>query len=230
MLCLQSCENCATVVLPVRAAGPWHGIFGIYSMFRNLFRHLEDISANTRQQQSTLSDSGKWSARISEQLETLNQVLLTQSQTPAAPNQDMQTLNQEFHTLNQSLILQQQRSIRFLRIISFTMAGFGVCLIALISIYSLNLSQFSRKAADETIGNNRVSAIALDRYKSLGDKQNGLEEQVTRLDSVVAQQAQMIAELKKLNTTAVRTFIHIRRDLDQRQVSDAPIVSQQPGK
>jgi hypothetical protein len=196
-------------------------------MFRNLFRHLEDISANTRQQQSILSDSGKWSAKISEQLETLNQALLAQSQAPAAPSQDMQTLNQEFHTLNQSLIIQQQRSIRSLRIASFTMAGIGVCLIVLISVNSLHLSQFSRKIADETIGNNRASAIALDQYKSLGDKQDGLEEQVGHLDSVVAQQAQMIVELKKLNTTAVRTFIHIRRDLDQRQVSDAPIVEQQ---
>ena len=178
-------------------------------MFRNLFKHLEDISANTRQQQSSLSDSGKWSARISGQLETLNQAL---------------------QILNQALQSQQQRSIRSLRILTFAIAGFGVCLITLLSIYSFNLSQSSRKAADETIGNNRASATALDHYKSLGDKQERLEDQVSHLDSVVAQQAQMIVELKKLNTTAVRTFVHIRRDLDQRQVSDAPVVRQQPEK
>jgi hypothetical protein len=168
-------------------------------MFRNLFRHLEDISANTRQQQSALSDSGKWSARISEQLETLNQ----------------------------ALILQQKRAIRSLRIISFAMAGFGACLIVLISIYNLNLSRYTRKAAAETIGNNRAVALTLEHYRSIGDNQDRLQERVGHLDSVVAQQAQMIVELKKLNTTAVRTFIHIRRDLHQRQNPDAPIVSQQ---
>lgn len=195
MLFLQLCEKLCQ-------GRPWHDIFSVLSMFRSLFKHLEDISANTRQQQASLSDSGRWSATISEQLQTLNQTLL----------------------------LQQQRSIRSLRIISLTMAGFGACLIVLISIYSFNLSQSSRKAADKTIGTERTSAIALDHYRSLGDKQDRLEEQVTRLDSVVAQQAQMIVELKKLNTTAVRTFVHIRRDLDQRQVSEAPLVRQQPEK
>jgi hypothetical protein len=171
-------------------------------MFKNLFKHLEDISANTRQQQSLLSDSGKWSAKISEQLDILNQALL----------------------------LQQQRFIRSLRIISFTMAGFGACLIVVLSLYSLDLSQSSRKAADETVGNRRASATAMERYRSLGDQQSRLEEQVSHLDSVVAQQEQMIVELKKLNTTAVRTFVHIRRDLDQRQASEAPLVKQQTEK
>lgn len=173
-------------------------------MFRNLLKQLEDISANTRQQQSSLSDSGEWSAKISGQLETLNQ---------------------ELQKLNQPILVQQQRSLRSLRIISLTMAGFGACLIVLLFIYSFNLSQSSRKA-DETIGNNRAAARALDDYRSLGNKQDRLEEQVSRLDSVVAQQAQMIVELKKLNTTAVRTFVHIRRDLDQRRVSEAPVVRQ----
>ncbi len=199
-------------------------------MFRNLFKYLEDISANTRQQQSSLSDAGKWPAKISGQLETLNQALQTQNQTLQTPNHELQTLNQELQILNQALQSQQQRSIRSLRIISFTMAGFGVCLIILLSIYSFNLSQSARKAADETIGNNKASDIALDHYRSLGDKQGRLEEQVSHLDSVIAQQAQMIVELKKLNATAVRTFVHIRRDLDQRQVSDAPVVRQQPEK
>jgi hypothetical protein len=194
-------------------------------MFRNLFKHLEDISANTRQQQFYLSDSGKWSAKLSEQLETLNQTLQTQNRTQT-PNHELQTLNQELQILNQALQAQQQRSVRSLKIITFTMAGFGACLIALLSIYSLNLSQFSQKTADETMANSRASAIAVDHYQSLSDKQGRLEEQVSQLDSVVAQQAQMIVELKKLNTTAVRTFVHIRRDLDQRQPSEAPIVKE----
>jgi len=198
-------------------------------MFRHLFKHLEDISANTRQQQTYLSDSGKWSAKISEQLATLNQTLQTQDRTQPS-NPGLQTLNQELQILNRMLQTQQHRSVRSLKIITFTMAGFGACLIALFSIYILNLSQFSRKTADETILNNRASAIAADHYQSLGNKQGRLEEQVSQLDSVVAQQAQMIAELKKLNTTAVRTFVHIRRDLDQRQPSGAPVVRQQQEK
>ncbi len=208
----------------------WHGIFSILFMFRNLTKHLEDISANTRQQQSALSDSGKWSAKLNEQLETLNEVLQTQNQTLQTPNHELKTLNQELQVLNQTLQSQQQRSIRSLRMICFTLAGFGVFLVVIISIYNFNLSQSFRKTADETIGNNRTAATALDHYRSLDDKQGRLEEQVGHLDSVVAQQAEMIVELKKLNATAVRTFVHIRRDLDQRQVSDIPIVRQQPAK
>jgi flagellar biosynthesis chaperone FliJ len=51
--------------------------------------------------------------------------------------------------------------------------------------------------------------------KEIDDKRLISERHIVRLDSIIAEQAQAIRELKLLNTTAVRTFIHIRRDLDR---------------
>lgn len=174
-------------------------------MFQKLYKHLEEINAAarqqqasleeinaaTREQQASLSHSESWSGKISEQLEALNGSLLA---------------------------IRRQRSLRFLGIVNLAVAIMSITMIAILSIYSLHLSGATQKALDRAAESSRASRIVFTQYQNITEKQQELESKVARLDTLAQRQAQAILELKKLNITAVRTFVQIRRDLETRDL------------
>ncbi|HLI92476.1 MAG TPA: hypothetical protein VKU83_02655, partial [Puia sp.] len=49
------------------------------------------------------------------------------------------------------------------------------------------------------------------------ERTQSLESRTAVLDSVVRQQAHLIVELKRLNSTAIRTIVRLQRNFDQYQ-------------
>ena len=168
-------------------------------MFQKLYRHLEQITENTRQQQINSEHTGEWAEKISTQLAELNTSIRA---------------------------LHKDRSRRIVQSAGFFLAGIGLVLLGILSIYTLRLS----KSADEARHRSDASLVAYglvnSRCQVINDKALGLEARTDRLDSLVQYQEQTIQELKKLNASSVRTIFYLQRRLQrQEQIERSQVLS-----
>ena len=154
-------------------------------MFQKLYHHLEQINSNTRQQQTQLENTGAWAEKISNQLEVLNTSILS---------------------------LEKQRPDRNRHSAPLAIAGAVLTLFAILAIYMFRLSAATAATRETSL---KAYGIVNSHYEELNNNAAALETKTEKLDSLVRQQARTIEELKRLNTTAIRTIFYLQRDLYQ---------------
>jgi len=161
-------------------------------MFQKLYHHLEQINTNTKQQQTHLEQAGAWAQKISNQLEALNTSILSLE--------------------NQRLNLEKQRPNRATQSVGLAIAGVGFALFIVLAIYTFRLSAATAATRETSL---KAYGIVNSHYEELNNNASALETKTAKLDSLVRQQARTIEELRKLNTTAIRTIFYLQRDLYQ---------------
>jgi hypothetical protein len=159
-------------------------------MFQKLYRHLEQITENTRQQQINSVEAGLWAEKISTQLTELNTAIRA---------------------------LDRQRSRRTLQSAGFFLAGMGLVVLGILSTYTLHLSKAADAARDQSVASLMAYGLVNSRFQTVNDKTVTLEARTTRLDSLVDQQTQTIDELKKLNAASIRTIFRLQRRLHRQE-------------
>jgi hypothetical protein len=93
----------------------------------------------------------------------------------------------------------------------------GIAVIIILAFYCFHLSQSLPITRNRSVESFHLSGIAFTNYHELNTAQTSRKLEIVTLDSLVQEQAQSIRELKKLNEVAGWTFLHIKKDLDQRQ-------------
>lgn len=171
-------------------------------MLQKLYQHLEQINANTRQQQTDIAHAEEWAGKISQQLDELNVSIrsLAESNTASRSMEQPKVLRRS----GQPLLIGG-------------MAGIGLILLAILwtNIHGMSAAadsdreNWAASLAAYTVVNTHTEAVA--------EKAAGLDARTTRLDSIVTQQAQTIEELKKLNVSAVRTVFYLQRELSRQR-------------
>lgn len=160
-------------------------------MFQKLYRLLEGIDDNTRHQTEALNNTTAAIREIGMQITTRSEsddskVVLT----PATKDKG-----------NKLIVVFSCLGVLFLIVFFY------------FSLQLLHTTQNMIRQSDEV----KTSRNAIyTSYKELAIRQAGTSEQVTRLDSIVSSQNRMIEELKKLNETAVRTFIRIKKEIERK--------------
>lgn len=155
-------------------------------MFQKLYRHLEQITENTRQQQINTEQTAEWAEKLSTQLAELNTSIRS---------------------------LDKHRSRRNLQAAAFFLAGMGLVLLGILSTYTFHLSKTADVARDRSVASLVAYGLVNSRYQTVNDKTITLEARTARLDSLIDRQAQTIDELKKLNATSIRTIYYLQRRL-----------------
>lgn len=158
-------------------------------MFQKLYRHLEQINANTRQQQIDPAQTELWAEKISAQLDVLNTSVRSLNDRPRRRNGA--------------------------RIAGFFLAGMALALLGILSTYTFRLSNVADVARDRSTASLQAYGIVNNRYNEVNDKALDLEARTARLDSLVQDQNKTIQELKKLNTSAIHTIFFLQRKLQQ---------------
>jgi len=177
-------------------------------MFPKIYKHLEEINESLKTGKTHSEDANELSARISVQLELMNESLLAQNR-----------------------ILSQQASQREpqqaglkrsspLQVVSLFMIGIGIVAIGILSYYTFQLSQITKNSphseirpiAEPTAFRLPASALSA-KLDELTDRKAEVQEHLAKLDSLIDEQTQSLHELKKLNTLAVRNFTNIRARL-----------------
>jgi hypothetical protein len=187
-------------------------------MFQKLYKHLEGMNDSLRQQESNNTRYEAAAQKISEQLDQVNDTLLSQTQLLASrdlPSKDTS---------------QSRRGIGpVLQLINLVLCSIGIVAITYFSVYTVRLSRITEKVMNNTAS---IPPSPPATHPSPGQQAAysggssiGAERHLAKLDSLISEQAQLISEqaqsikeLKKLNSIAVRTFNHIKRHLD---VSDS---------
>ena len=159
-------------------------------MFQKLYHHLEQINANTRQQLHNSGQADVWAEKLSSQLDTLD---------------------------NSVKALNTQHSRRGAQGAAFVLAGMGLVLLGILSTYTFRLSTAADLASDRSAASLAAYGTVNNRFHEVDDKALDLEARTARLDSLVQEQARTIQELKKLNTTAIRTIYYLQRRLHQQE-------------
>ena len=163
-------------------------------MFQKLYHHLEQINANTRQQQTNVEQAEVWAGKISRQLEELHSAIL---------------------------LLDHKPPRRSVRTVGFFIAGVGLVALGLLW---MNMHRLSAAAdANRESSKTSLAAYSLinTRSAAIAEKAASLDARTTRLDSLVSQQAQTIVELKKLNVSAIRTVFYLQRELQRQHRQEA---------
>src|ERR1700754_4438045 len=101
-------------------------------MFHQLYKHLEEINYNTRQQKAVLLHSEEWAGRISEQLEELNLSILSQK---------------------------KYQPRRGLRTMVYFIGSISLALVIILAWYSYQLSRATRLALEKAAESGRVSGL-----------------------------------------------------------------------
>jgi len=163
-------------------------------MLQKLYQHLEQINANTRQQQTDMAQAEEWAGKISQQLDELNIAIRSLGSSPP------------------------RRSVHPL--LPTGMAVIAVILLAILwtNMHGMSAAMHGISAAAASDRESSKTALAAygvvnTRTEQLAEKSVSLEAKTTQLDSIVTQQAQTIEELKKLNVSAVRTVFYLQREL-----------------
>lgn len=170
-------------------------------MFQKLYRHLEQITENTRQQQINSEHAGLWAEKISSQLADLNTSIRS---------------------------LDKQRSRRNLLAAAFFLAGMGLVLLGILSTYTFHLSKAAEVARDRSVASLVAYGLVNSRCQAVNDKALNLEAKTARLDSLVEDQEQTIDELKKLNASSIRTIYYLQRRLNrQEEIERSQVLTKQ---
>jgi hypothetical protein len=159
-------------------------------MFQKLYRHLEQITENTRQQQINSEQAGLWAEKLSSQMVELN---------------------------NSIRSLDKQRSRRNLQAAAFFLAGMGLVVLGILATYTLHLSKAADQARDRSVASLVAYGLVNSRCRAVNDKALNLEARTARLDSLVQDQEQTIEELKKLNASSIRTIYYLERRLNHQE-------------
>jgi hypothetical protein len=169
-------------------------------MFQKLYKHLEEMSASLRQQQAGTVDAKQLAGKISEQLETVKDSVLSQNELLLSQNK-----------LSQEAYLQKKRGLApVLQVVNLFLTCVGIVVIIIFSHYAFELSKITGRLVNSGApASGQAAQAALSARQSCGS-----EEHFAKLDSLINEQGQAIKELKSLNTAAVRTFVRIRRHLD----------------
>jgi hypothetical protein len=184
----------------------WHEFLGIQlnrAMFQKLYKHLEEMNIHLRQQRIDINDAKQEAGKVSGQLETINNTILSQNKPKGGMGPMLQVAN-------------------------LLLCCVAVVVIFFFSYYTLKLSHITRELVKREIsasgqvvpsGPTTVSRqISMD--KLTGQMQEAMDRHALQqrhlvlLDSLITEQAHSIRELQKLNLVAVRTFSHIKRHLD----------------
>ena len=198
---------CSPIAPAGHLAGPscWHDIFGRHSMFQKLYRHLEDISSAAKRQEESVALSQQWGAKISGQLD------------------DIKVGFRQLEDMKEGL-QQKPQSVpwKHFYAIGALLSVLLISVLVMFSIWIKNIRDNTQTALDRSADNGQASLVMFTQLKAAHEKTRVLETQVTSLDSLVRIQSQTIAELKKLNETAVRNLVHIHNDLQQINKQGAP--------
>jgi len=168
-------------------------------MFQKLYKHLEDINLNTREQLQATQERKKTTERLSDQVEAVHRSL---AQVLAA-RQAGSSVESTFRRSRGKLI-------------TVTASALAIIILAGLSYFTFQVVKASRYAIDHSVESSKSVNVAFARYNEAMQKVALDEENIVRLDSLISQQSRSISELKKLNATSVRTFIRIRNDLEKK--------------
>ena len=160
-------------------------------MFQKLYRHLEELNTTVKRQEEHHSNSGQWSAKISGQLEEIK------------------------HTVQQEQQKPKSTAWRPVLAIATVLTASVICVLILVIISMKNIGGNTQAALDRSADNKQASLILFTQLKAAHERTKELETEVAHLDTLVQLQSRTIVELKKLNETTVRSFLHIRNDLQQ---------------
>jgi len=173
-------------------------------MFQKLYKHLEDINFNTREQLQATQEGKETTERLSDQVEAVHR------------------------SLAQALAAQQARSSvegtsgrSRGKLITITLSVLAIIILVGLAYSTFQLAEASRYAIDHSVESSKSVTVAFSRYREAMQRIALDEETIVRLDSLISQQSRSIRELKKLNETSVRTFIRIRNDLQKKNTAVA---------
>jgi hypothetical protein len=155
-------------------------------MFQKLYRHLEQINASTRRQETSVEHAEEWARKISDQLAELNIVVRS---------------------------LEREPPRRPARLVGIFLAGVGITVLGLLAVYTFRLSAMTNSARDKSTASLEAYGILNTRFSTVAGKTVSLEAGTERLDSLVRQQAQTIDLLKRMNASTIRATNYFQREL-----------------
>jgi len=173
-------------------------------MFQKLYKHLEDINFNTREQLQATQEGKQTTERLSDQIEAFHRSL---AEALAAQQARSSVEGTSGHSKG--------------KLITITLSVLAVIILVGLSYFTFQLAKASRYAIDHSGESSKSVTVAFSRYNEAVQRVALDEEKIARLDSLISQQSRSIKELKKLNETAVRTFIRIRNDLEKKNTTVA---------
>lgn len=165
-------------------------------MFQKLYGLLERIDKNTRQQTIEASQTRIMIGDLGKEIALQNRFENSRDQTDRPKPYYPPSL------------LSDKRNALFLCL--------GIAFLLVFSYFTFRFLGINRQIWERTDRSVNIETYSYARYNELRARQLTMEAEVGRLDSLIQVERLSLAELKKLNETAVRTFIRIRRDLAKR--------------
>ena len=169
-------------------------------MFQKLYKLLEHIDDNTRKQSEELNGTTRVIKELEMQIQARNQLDASRTPVPSTGSTKVNSLYLGISCL-------------------------GVIALLLSCYFSFHLAHSMQKMVRQADEASALQTYCDTRYKELNAQLISTTEQVAGLDSIIRRQDLAIYELKKLNETAVRTFVYIRKDLERRKDQDTVIQS-----
>lgn len=186
-------------------------------MFQKLYRHLEDISINLREDRKGATGI---QVEMIHQLETMNGTLARLDQHLAA---ERKAVADQLGAVDQAGVLAGVRPSggvgpsgngRFSARTGALLLGMVSMFIPLLVFMAFNLVQINRTLSTRAVQPAvmmQPPAIAATTAATDTAGRLAVQRHLAMLDSLITEQNQTIAELKKLNRTAVATMQRIRR-------------------
>lgn len=171
-------------------------------MFQKLYRLLEHIDDNTRRQSEGLHDTARVIKQLETQIAVRNQLDASGATQPPARSAESAARSAESST--------GPAKMNSLYLIISCLVFIALLASCYLIFHLSHSMQKMTRQADEAAA---LQTYSFTRYKELNSQLTAANEEVARLDSIIRQQNQAINELKKLNETAVKTFVYIRKDL-----------------
>jgi hypothetical protein len=185
-------------------------------MFQKLYKNLEEINIHGHEQTSELRQTRDAVLKLTEQL------ALLAATTPIGTGAAGPIAIGDNSPEKASRTLSFQKAVLII-------SSVGMALLGIIAILTIRASQIDgplmQKEALQSLSaaqSNAFFSRMNDRQQNITEKEAFLEIRIAKLDSLLLAEHQSINELKKLNRTAVRTFISIRKDIEQ---EDQPVSS-----
>jgi hypothetical protein len=171
-------------------------------MFQKLYRHLEEINKNVRQEETTAAVD-RLGDKLSEQLESANTAILYQNKL---------LLSQQ-ETLVKANAPGKRGVTRVLPIVNLFLSSIGIVVLLVLSFTTYRLAQTTARVTGN-VAQAPVAVAPLERdnavSKESATRAAAQQEHLARLDSLVTQQAETIKELKTLNSVALFALKNIR--------------------
>jgi hypothetical protein len=160
-------------------------------MLQKLYRLLEDIDNNTRQQHIEATHTRISINELGKEIALRNQL------DPGKPPEP-----EPRHAASWP---------------NHVVSWLGIVAILVFSYFSYRCFGSTQRMMERSEESSARENYSYSRYNEVKLLQVNMEDEVLRLDSIVRQQNESIVELKKLNEMAVKTFIRIRRDMERRE-------------